>query len=64
MKNRAVSTQTAAEILSVSAFLVRRWADEGLLPSFRLPSGHRRFALSAVLAFRDRLLSTAGQRPA
>jgi excisionase family DNA binding protein len=32
-----------AELFGVSDITVNKWADEGLLPSFRTPTGQRRF---------------------
>jgi excisionase family DNA binding protein len=39
----AVGLSEAAALAGVSLSTVRRWADEGRLPSFRTPGGHRRF---------------------
>ena len=38
----------AAAIAGVSVSTLRRWADEGRLPSFRTPGGHRRFRIADV----------------
>ena len=53
---RGLTVRSAASLLAVSVDTVRRWADSGLLPSYRLPSGHRRFDRSAVQRFREDLL--------
>lgn len=37
-----------ARMLGVNPRTVKRWADDGRLPSFRTPGGHRRFYLSDV----------------
>ena len=53
---------TAAEVarlFRVNARQPGRWADEGRLPSFRTPGGHRRFRRDEVLAA---LRESAAQR--
>ena len=50
-----LTVREVAEFCGVSCDTVRRWADGAILPSFRLPSGHRRFELREVLAFREGL---------
>lgn len=37
-----------AALFGVSTDTVTRWADDGLIPVHRLPSGHRRFRRSDV----------------
>lgn len=41
----------AAELLGVSTDTVRRWADEGRLPTMRTAGGHRRVAAVALAEF-------------
>lgn len=43
-----------AELFGVDPSTVVRWADEGLLPFFRTPGGHRRFKRIDVDALRGR----------
>ena len=39
-----LSIRQASRLLGVHISTVRDWADEGLLPSYRTPGGHRRFS--------------------
>ena len=52
-KNSALSSREVAQILKVNPSSVKRWADEGKLPCFRTPGGHRRFERSHVESFRQ-----------
>ncbi|MCH7576816.1 MAG: helix-turn-helix domain-containing protein [Chloroflexi bacterium] len=53
---RSLSVSSTADLLGVSVDTVRRLADAGHLPSYRLlPSGWRRFNAVDVLEFRERL---------
>lgn len=45
-----LSPAEAAEILGVHRDTVARWADRGKLPSWRTPSGYRRFRRADVEA--------------
>jgi excisionase family DNA binding protein len=56
MKIDLTSTE-AAELLHVSAATVKRWADDGLIPTLRTLGGHRRFRRTDVLTMADKLLS-------
>jgi excisionase family DNA binding protein len=47
-----LSSREAAQILKVNPSSVKRWADEGRLPCFRTPGGHRRFERVHVESFR------------
>ena len=38
-----MTTKQVAEVFGVTISTVKRWADEGKLPSFRTPGGHYRF---------------------
>jgi len=40
----------ASRALGVTANTLRRWADQGRIPSFTTPGGHRRFPVTAVRA--------------
>jgi photoactive yellow protein len=50
-KDRPISTQEAAELLGVGTSSVKRWADDGRLPTIKTPGGHRRFSRRDVKAF-------------
>lgn len=50
--NALLTVTQAAKRLGVSPNTVRAWADRGAIPVLRLPSGHRRFELSAIDALR------------
>jgi excisionase family DNA binding protein len=54
-----VTLQAAASALAISPSRLRRWADEGRIPSIRTAGGHRRFPLGAV----RRLAAERGVRP-
>lgn len=43
----------AAQILGVHPNTVRRWANEGLVPVIKLPSGVRRFPIDGLMRLRD-----------
>jgi excisionase family DNA binding protein len=45
---QTVGLSGAAAIAGVSVSTLRRWADEGRVPSFRTAGGHRRFRVSDV----------------
>ena len=51
---RAASTQwvsiaEASEVLGIAQATLRRWADEGRVPVYMTPGGHRRFARESLL---------------
>jgi MerR family transcriptional regulator, light-induced transcriptional regulator len=54
MDRELLTTREVAELLQVGTTSIKRWTDAGLLPCVKTPGGHRRFARSAVEAFRDR----------
>jgi excisionase family DNA binding protein len=54
-----ITLQAAAATLSISPSRLRRWADDGRIPSVRTAGGHRRFSLAAV----RRLAAERGVRP-
>ncbi len=45
------SIEGASRLLDVPVRTVREWADSGILPSYRTPSGHRRFTASDLRDF-------------
>lgn len=44
----------AARYLGVSEPTLRKWTDDGRLPVFRTPGGHRRYLRAELDAFRQR----------
>ncbi len=50
-RKRWLTLQEAADLLGIHPATLRSWADAGVIPSFRTPGGHRRFALEDVQAF-------------
>jgi excisionase family DNA binding protein len=59
-EDKQITLQAAAATLAISPSRLRRWADEGRIPSVRTAGGHRRFSLAAV----RRLATENGVRPA
>ncbi len=59
-----ISIGKVARIVGVACSTLRRWdRDEKLLPAFRTPGGHRRYSLTAILAFcKDTILEASGER--
>ena len=51
----------AAKYLGVAQSTIRTWSDQGLVPAFYTPGGHRRFRRRDLHAFLDR--SGHGGRP-
>ncbi|MDH4070065.1 MAG: cobalamin-dependent protein [Ignavibacteria bacterium] len=48
-----LSTADLARLFDVTETTIKRWADSGELPCIKTPGGHRKYLLSAVLAFAD-----------
>lgn len=53
MPNNILTTQQVADLFAVHPTTVVQWANNGRLPHFRTPGGHRRFAEADVIALRD-----------
>ena len=51
----------AARFLGVAQSTIRKWSDQGRVPAFYTPGGHRRYRRSDLEAFLDR--SGPGGRP-
>ena len=43
----------AAHFLGVSGATLRKWTDDGIVPTFRTPGGHRRYLVDALIEFRE-----------
>jgi excisionase family DNA binding protein len=61
MDSKALTVRKAAEVTGVSKDTVRRWADKGIIPAYRLPSGHRRLDADAVERFAQDLRGGKGR---
>lgn len=55
-RKRLLTVAQAAERLGVSPQTVRRWADEGLIPMARTPTGHRRFDADHIEAVAESMV--------
>ncbi|MEO1483980.1 MAG: helix-turn-helix domain-containing protein [Myxococcota bacterium] len=53
--DKLMTTQEAAKLLGVGPSSVKRWADDGRLPTIKTPGGHRRFRARDVESLRDDL---------
>jgi len=49
-----ISTRRACEILGVNPATLRQWTDEGKVPAYLTPGGHRRYDERALLALVER----------
>lgn len=47
-EDKMLNIAAAAEVLGVHKNTLRAWADNGLVPHVKLPSGYRRFRLSEM----------------
>jgi DNA-binding transcriptional MerR regulator len=54
-EHNTVGIAAAARILGVHANTLRKWADEGVVPHLKLPSGYRRFSVAEMERFRERM---------
>jgi excisionase family DNA binding protein len=48
--SESLSASEAAKLAGVSRSTLIRWAQEGLIPSFRAPDGHDRFSRKEIEA--------------
>ncbi len=53
--DKMVGIAAAAEMVGVHPNTLRKWADQGLVPHMKLPSGHRRFSVVEMEKFRCQL---------
>ncbi len=51
-QKKTIGISRAAEVLGVHPNTLRKWADDGMVPYLKLPSGHRRFVVEEIEAFR------------
>ncbi len=47
-EDRMLNIAEAAQILGIHKNTLRTWADRGIVPHIKLPSGYRRFRLSEM----------------
>ncbi|HSD47275.1 MAG TPA: B12-binding domain-containing protein [Pyrinomonadaceae bacterium] len=60
MPSTNLTTKEVARLLHVSEATVKRWADDGLLPSSKTAGGHRRFSARSIASLRrDKGIGTA-----
>ena len=58
-KENWLSLKQAAERLGIHPITLRRWADNGELPTLLTPGGHRRFAVADLDRFAEPALDAA-----
>lgn len=63
MTPRPLTSAQVADRFGVTSETVGVWADEGKIPSFRTPGGHRRFLPADVDAFLAAATSPASSSP-
>ena len=51
MNATSITTRQAAQALGVSEASLKRWCDQGFLPTTRTPGGHRRLPLNGIVKF-------------
>ncbi len=54
-QDKMVGISEAAKVVGVHPNTLRKWADDGLVPHLKLPSGYRRFSIAEMEAFRRQL---------
>ena len=54
-QKKIVGITEAARVLAVHPNTLRKWADEGLVPHIKLPSGYRRFSRTELERFQRSL---------
>jgi excisionase family DNA binding protein len=55
IRRRFIGIGETSQILGASPGSVRRWADQGFLPSYRTPGGQRRFDRNEVEGLLERM---------
>ena len=56
---RLLNVGQAAEYLGVSAASLRKWSNDGLVPTYRTPGGQRRYARDDLDGFIDSMRETS-----
>jgi DNA-binding transcriptional MerR regulator len=57
-----LSIGKTAQALGVSIATLRKWADSGLVPSIKLPSGYRRWTRQQVAEIKAEMFDSAGAK--
>jgi excisionase family DNA binding protein len=50
-RDRLLTSHEVGELLQVNPSSIKKWVNEGLLPAFRTPGGHRRIRAGDLVAF-------------
>ena len=58
---RLLTISEAAAMLGISPNTLRRWADQGVVKTIKLPSGYRRFELTEIERKRREMGFSEGQ---
>jgi excisionase family DNA binding protein len=61
--DKLLTISQAAEQLGVNQKTLRSWADKGLVPHTRLPSGYRRFSIEQVEEIKRGMLEGKAAAP-
>lgn len=63
-KTNLIRIAEAAALIGVHPNTLRAWADKGLVPVTRLPSGYRRFTTEQIEQIREQMSGTGQEKVA